>query len=313
MHALLLPSSRLHEGARVRVAPGARATELALLEEVDALLPPGRLDPVLLRRPVRIVVPERSLRLHLSARLARHRSESGAAGALIGLSLHTLHALALEVLDRAGVAPPGSASAFDVLVRRFAREEPELARSLEHLSDGYAAVATTVRDLIDAGLMSLHVDDIVERLHEPGIELGTAEERTRAEALLRVAGRTLDEMEALDIGRAGALYQRADEVLAANPDGVLPCRAVLLTGFSGVSGVAGDFLTRLTTLFQSVGIVDHPSRSGAPRAAGRGLRGDPAPGGADPRPAQPERRLGEREPSARPAPVLRGGRHRGVP
>ena len=257
MHAVLLPISRLSEGARVRVAPGARASEAALLQEVDALLPPGRLDPVLLRRPVRVVVPERSLRIHLSAALARHRAAT-AGRALVGLSLHTLHALALEVLDRAGVSPPGSASAFDVLVRRFAREEPELARSLEHLADGYAAVATTVRDLIDAGLMSLHVDDIIERVHAPGIELGTPEERARAEALLRVAGRTLDEMDALDIGRAGALYQRADEVLAANPDSVLPCRAVLVAGFSSVSGVAGDFLTRLTNLFESVVIVDHP-------------------------------------------------------
>jgi len=51
---------------RVFMARGPRAVERALLEEVDRLRARG-LDE--LGRPVRIVVPSRSLRLHLIRRL----------------------------------------------------------------------------------------------------------------------------------------------------------------------------------------------------------------------------------------------------
>ena len=71
--------------------------------------------------PVRIVVPSRSLADHVGERLVAH-----AGRALAGVQVQTLHALALEVLERAGDVAPASEALFPVLVRRLAAEEPLL-------------------------------------------------------------------------------------------------------------------------------------------------------------------------------------------
>lgn len=237
----------------MRVRFGARALEAALIADVDELLPRGRVDLAVLARPVRVIVPGRSLRTHLSTALAGARG-----GAIVGLSLATLQALALEVLDRAGLPPPGSASAFDVLVRRFSREEPALAQALEPLADGYAAVTSSVRDLVDAGLGPESVEAAEERLLAAGPEAGTADERARALALLRVAGRTIEEMEEMDIGRAGALYLRAIDAIRRDPDTVLPASALLVYGFAEVSGLALDLLEALARAVPAIVYVDQP-------------------------------------------------------
>ncbi len=247
------PSTRSRSRSRLRALPGARALESALVADLAELLPPGRLDPAALSRPVRVIVPGRSLRLHLSAALARARG-----GALVGLSVSTLQATALEILDRAGVAPPGSASAFDVLVRRFAREEPVLAQALEPLEDGYAAVTVSVRDLVDAGLTPALLEIADERLDTVGPEQATPDEVTRARALLRVAARTLEEMDELDIGRAGALYERARDALQADPELALPARAVLVYGFSELPALALDLLETLCRERPTTVYVDQP-------------------------------------------------------
>src|SRR5262245_23413095 len=89
------------ETAAVRVGCGPRAVEGLLLEELDRYLEAGRRDPGALARPLRVVVPSRSLAEHLSTRLARR-----AGRALLGVSVRTVYAVALELLARAGVAPP---------------------------------------------------------------------------------------------------------------------------------------------------------------------------------------------------------------
>src|SRR5258707_13029618 len=67
---------------RVLIAQGARAAERMLLERLDSLFEETRKSPALLARPVRIVVPSRSLRLHLSAAIVRRRGRSAAGGVL---------------------------------------------------------------------------------------------------------------------------------------------------------------------------------------------------------------------------------------
>lgn len=253
MPALISPSPQTLLGSRLRVLPGARALEQALLSDMAVLLPPGRLDPRLLATPVRLIVPGRSLKLHLAGALARGRS-----GALVGLSLATLQAVALEILDRAGLPPPGSASAFDVLVRRFAREEPALARALEPLADGYAAVTVSVRDLVDAGLSPEMAEAADERLESVTPEMATPDELERARAMLRVASRTLEEMGELDIGRAGALYERAREALTTEREAVLPARALAIYGFAELPALALDLLQTLVATIPSVVYVDQP-------------------------------------------------------
>ncbi len=84
---------------RILIAAGARAAEAALMERLDALLAEARRDPSLLKVPVRIVVPSRSLRLHVAAAIVRRRGRSVA-----GVSVQTLFGLAAEILERSGEA-----------------------------------------------------------------------------------------------------------------------------------------------------------------------------------------------------------------
>lgn len=247
------PRLDLAARSRLRVLRGARAMEAALLEDLDALLPPGRLPLAALARPVRVLVPGRSLRLHLASALARART-----GGLVGLSIGTLQALALEILDRAGEPPPGSASAFDVLVRRFAREEAPLSLALEPLADGYAAVTGAVRDLVDAGLDPTVLEPLEELLDQLSPERVPPDQRERARSLLRVACEVIAEMERLDIGRAGALYGRAAEVLQREPEAALPVSTLLVYGFTEPPGCAMDLLEALVKVVPSVVYVDHP-------------------------------------------------------
>ncbi|HEX2254872.1 MAG TPA: hypothetical protein VHQ65_16525, partial [Thermoanaerobaculia bacterium] len=170
------------------LAAGARAAERALLERLDAELaapaPHQYLEHLAL--PVRVVVPSNSLRRHVAATVVRHRQR-----AVLGLQVQTLHALSLEVLERWGEPPPlaggrGGDLAAELLTRRFAAAEPELARTLGALQDPWGAVAATVRDLLDAGLEPAHAAAAEENLeHGPG----SADQRRRARALVRVAAR----------------------------------------------------------------------------------------------------------------------------
>jgi len=251
---------RLQERSRLRVLRGTRALEAALLADVQALRAPGAADLAALARPVRVLVPGRSVRLHLCSALAR-------GGGLVGLTVSTLQAVALEIVDRAGVPPPGSASAFDVLVRRFAREEVALARALDHLTDGYAAVTSAVRDLVDAGIDETAVEALDERLETLPPVSATLDERARASALLRVAARTIREMEELDIGRAGALYGRARDAVLADPQGALPSRALLVYGLADLPGLAAELLETLVSRLPSVVYLDEPPDPAHPEHA----------------------------------------------
>ena len=58
-------------GAQVIICPGAREAEAALLAEIERASSAARADPSLLARPVRVVVPSRSLRDQLARALVR--------------------------------------------------------------------------------------------------------------------------------------------------------------------------------------------------------------------------------------------------
>src|SRR5688572_1368185 len=107
------------------VGHGPRATEAALLAELERLLASGPGDVARLASPVRVVVPSRSLRAHRSATLVQRRGR-----AVAGIAFQTLHALAAETCERAGVDLPGGTALFDVLVRRAAKAEPVLRDEL---------------------------------------------------------------------------------------------------------------------------------------------------------------------------------------
>ena len=206
---------------------GARATEEVLFDLLgEATVVDG--DPAAraaaLARSVRVVVPSTSLRHHVSAELVRRH------GAVAGVQVQSLYAVAREILERGGPGAEGESPGrdrpgdlpFEILVRRLARQETALARGLDFLVDGYGAVAATVRDLLDAGLEPIHADAAEEALEatlgDESRVYSTRAEVDRARALVRVAARVGAGLGSLGVVRHSALFARAADRLAVGVD-----------------------------------------------------------------------------------------------
>jgi len=248
---------------RILVARGARAAEALLLERLDALTEEVRGNPALLARPARIVVPSRSLRLHLSAALVRRRGRSVA-----GVTVQTLFGLASEILERAGEPVPRGALLLDVFAQRAARAEPSLRRGLEDLADGFSTVTGTVRDLLDAGLEAVHAEAAEEILASDGPLAASRAEIERARALVRSAAQVEAAMDRLGLGRASTLLRLAAEILETRGERALPSRAVLVHGFADATGVATDLIQALLRRSGAWLVLDHPPKPEDPEGTG---------------------------------------------
>ncbi len=234
------------------VGQGPRQIEARLLERLDGLAAAARADPAALARPVLVVVPSTSLADHLVTSWLRHRGR-----AFAGVAIETLWATARRVLGEAGEPMPAGGLAFEVLVRRRARAERALAAALSAFADGYGALAGTVRDLLDAGFESAHLEACLERVEalsavfpRPTLE--------RARALLRAAAATGEELAALGLGRTGEAYSRAAALLRERPE-LLSARAILLHGWADATGLALDLLETLVAARGAETFLDLPS------------------------------------------------------
>jgi len=234
------------------LASGPRAAEEALLGALVALEAEGRADPELLARPVRVVVPSSSLREHVAARFVARCGHPVA-----GFMFQTLHGLALESLDRAGEPPRRADALFPVLVRRAAREQPQLRELLDALDDGYGAVAAAVADLLDAGFdpsIPAHLDAMEQALAEAGLS-GSA--HGCASAVVAAAAGTAGALAELGIGRPGARLARAAELLGERP-ALLSARGIWVHGFADATGAASELLAALVAHCGARAIVDLP-------------------------------------------------------
>ena len=250
-----VPAEPPYSPGQVLIAEGALAAEALLMERLDALLAEVGRDPALLARPVRIVVPSRSLRLHLGAALVRRRGRAAA-----GATIQTLFGLASEILERAGERVPRGSLLLEVLAQRAARAEPSLRRDLEDLVDGFSAVTGTVRDLLDAGLEPVHAEAAEEALAGDGPRAASRAEVDRALALVRAAARAETWMRELGLGRASTLLRRAADLLLSSGDRHLPARAVLIHGFADATGLATDLIQALLRHCGAWLILDRPPR-----------------------------------------------------
>lgn len=245
-------------GPAVWLACGARHAEDAVLREIDRLAAEGDAAP---DPPVRVVVPSHSLRRHLNCRLARSRPR-------LGVLVQTLRALAAEVLDRAGEPLPLERAALEVLAAREAARQPALAEALAGLEDGTAALAASVRDLLDAGFGAPHLEAVLDRLAALGPAGGAEVERARAVAAVAAAvARSLDELHA---GGSALLLRRAADHVAATGEGALPSRGVLVHGFANATGPATDLLEALIVHLGAKAVVDVPADPADPRRRDRG-------------------------------------------
>ncbi len=256
------------------IAPGARAAEARLFAEVGAVL--ERRDAALhaalaagdaaavrdlLARPLRIVVPSRPLRDHVSEALLRHFGRS-----LAAVVVHTQWALALAVIEHSGETHAGGDELFRVLVRRFAAEEPLLAAALGALHEGYGIVEATARDLVDAGIAAHLAEPIDELLAEhasPGAE--------RMRAVVRATLRAIAALEREGRAPRSALLQRATDKVSAPgyatlPHVALPTTALWVHGFADATGVVADWIDALLRGFAArvlVGVPPDPFEAGA--------------------------------------------------
>ena len=229
-----------------RVGSGPRAVEAGLLAELATACCQAERDTALLSRPLRVIVPSRSLRERVSGALV----ELGRAR--IGIRVQTLDSLASEVLERAGESA-ASSLLFGEAVRELARREPALARDLDPLDDGYAAAVASVEDLLDAGFTALHLDPLLERAAEAAGGASLA----RASALLRVAAAVSRELTERSLGHRCAELARAVDLLRGDA-GWLPTRSLWIHGFNDATGVQLDLLETLAQRFPTRIWLDHP-------------------------------------------------------
>jgi hypothetical protein len=243
------------ERARVVVARGPRAAELELVERVARLAPR---DPSELAAPLRVIVPSASLRRHLLARLV---ASSGRA--LAGVVVQTLQQVALEVLERAGEDTGRGTATFELLVRRSAARDPGLRQALADLDDGYGAVESAVRDLLDAGYGPHHQEAVLEKIGELR-ERVSPPRRQRARALIQIATEVAERLDELESCRLEQAPQRAAETLRRMGASALPSRALVIHGFADLTGVAADLVQTLLAVVGGAVLVDRPPDPAAP-------------------------------------------------
>ena len=229
------------------VCRGAIATERRLLAEIDALAPT---EPADLGLPVRVIVPSRSLRLHLLRRLVEER------GAAAGVIIQTLGGAAREIAERAGMPDVVKPAGFDVLVRKLARDEAVLAAELDDLRDGYDAVLGAVRDLVDAGFGPDHDDAVLEKITDLAGQVPPSN-LERAAALVRVAATALVGAESITGAHPRAAgFRLATEAIADLGEPVLPSRGLLIHGFADLTGVAADLLEEILKVLGGIVLLD---------------------------------------------------------
>lgn len=250
-------------GYTIDLAHGPRNAEESVLSRIRQLRREAAAGgSPLAAPPLWVVVPSRSLRLHLLQRLAA----SGGPETSVGVRCATVYGVAQELT---GVRSATLPELVAVLAERFARDEPAL-ESLARLSDGYAIVPTAVRDLLDAGFEPAHLDGLLEALEQPEARRAGRAACARAAALLRVAARVDQTCEDGDLPARYRVYRRAADAVR---DGRGPrLQAVVVHGFAEATGVVSDLLEALLKTYGGCLSLDRPDD---PFVAGR-LAGDGA-------------------------------------
>ncbi len=246
---------------RIVVGSGPRSAEDLLLARLRSLIP-RRAENI--TAPVRIVVPSDSLRRHLAARLVKIEGR-----AVAGVVIQTHYRLAGEVLERAGERAPTGTLAQQLLIRRFAAGEPELAAAFAEQDDGYAVVAQTVRDLLDAGFTSHHLEAAEEAVGSAlsGSSPAVVE---RARAVLRVAARCHQLADSLGLAHRGTVLAAAARLLRQRGSELVPARAVVIHGYAEATGLVSDLLEVLVAATDAQVIVDLPCDPADPSRADTG-------------------------------------------
>ncbi len=246
----------------LRVGSGPRTLEDDLLRALEADRAGWIGRPTELARPLRIVVPSRSLRLHLG------RVITTRLGAVAGVTIQTLFGLAREILARSDWNGRAGDTFFELAARRAVRAQRELGERLAVYADGYRSVVSSIRDLLDAGLEAGHEEALLEQLADPLLPRAEAE---RARAVVRAAVRVRRLVDAAGVFDRGSLVRAAKNALESDP-GLVPARAVFVYGIADATGMTQDLLDALCRVAPLSLWLDHPRDPVAPEHEDAGVR-----------------------------------------
>ena len=245
----------------VRVGRGPVAVERALLDGLGEWSERCRDELSLLSQPLRVIVPSRSLRDHVHAVALRDRGRP-----CVGVSVQTLFATALELLEGAGEPVAAGRELFSLIVRRALREEPALRAPLGGLMDAHRVVEASVNDLLDAGFGPEHAEPLLDVLEEVG-EGSPASERARA--LVRIALVARERLADAGLAHRSQLLERARDVLEADP-ARFAATGVWIHGFAEATGRATDLLLAIAQARPTTLLLDEPGEPGAPERVDAG-------------------------------------------
>lgn len=246
-----MPPSRPQEPrTEIRLTAGPLDAEGAILRDLEERLhsaPQRWADPLVL------VVPSRTLRDHLRARIvAQH-------GPILGVRATTLFGLALEITEDVAGRQLAGRDLFPLFARRLARDEKALRRALEPLNDGYSSLLGPVRDLLDAGFDPALAEGMTEALGSEGRPEASKLEVDRAQGLVQVAAGTLLELDRLGAGRRSTLLTSAAEQVRQLGRQAFKAESVWVYGFADASGVARDLIEALLDRFAGRLYLDQPA------------------------------------------------------
>ncbi|HKI85065.1 MAG TPA: PD-(D/E)XK nuclease family protein [Candidatus Krumholzibacteria bacterium] len=235
---------------RILTAAGAFAVEELLLAKVDEDQASVAADPALLRKPLRIVVPSRTLQAHLSWRICARR------GGVAGLLVQTHLQLAFELF---GTDPRNSTkthdSLFALLLRREAEEHPLLREVLSELVQGTKAVVSSADDLCHAQISP----ELSEALLDALDEMERNEASLRARAVLESTFAAQSKFENLQLLSRDGLLARVSSSLR-DRDTLRDCaRGILIHGYADATGVVTGFLEELLHHPNSSAFLDRPA------------------------------------------------------
>ncbi len=242
--------------ARTIVCDGARAAEAWLFERIREDAEVLRSEPGRCALPLRVVVPSRTLRVHLTARIAE------ACGSVLGVRVQTLGALVDEILTtEEGAGPADGELLFPLLVRRVAEtlagegDAGTLRRALAGFEDGYGALGPTVADLLDAGFRAEHFEACAERLALLGTQAAG-----ETLAILRIALGVREAFGRLGFAHRSDRFERAAAILEDGPER-LAARAAVLYGFADATGSQARFLLTLLRCESVRAVFDVPENA----------------------------------------------------
>ncbi|MEE2665845.1 MAG: PD-(D/E)XK nuclease family protein [Myxococcota bacterium] len=244
---------------RVWVGRGPRAVESVLFEALGSWSERVSSDFALLARPLRVVVPSRSLREHVAASALRALGRP-----LVGVSVQTLYTTALEVLERAGARVRTGRELYSLVIRRRLRDEPSLMAPLGKLTDAHRVVEASVDDLLDAGFGPEHAVPLHDALEAQ--QDGAAE---RALAIARIALAAREELDAAGLAHRSQLLERACDALERDP-ALLPTSELWIHGFAEATGRATDLLLSLAHAHATTLLLDEPAEPGTPERVDSG-------------------------------------------